>query len=134
MSKIDIQAQRESGLAPRPCVLVVEDESLVRMLVVQVLEEAGYAVSEAAEARTALLMVQSQSIDLIVADVGLPGLNGRQMAQQARALQPNLKVLFMTGYADSAILDAALPEGVDLITKPFDLDQLAAKAEALLAL
>ncbi len=134
MSKIDIQMQLESGLSPRPCVLVVEDEALVRMLVVQILEEAGYAVSEAAEARTALLMVQSQLIDLIVADVGLPGLNGRQMAQQARALQPNLRVLFMTGYADSAILDDVLPEGVDLITKPFDLDQLAAKAEALLAL
>jgi len=134
MSKIDIQAHQEDGLAPRPRVLVVEDETLVRMLVVQILEEAGYAVLEASEARTALLMVQSQVIELIVTDVGLPGLNGQQMAEQARALQPNVKVLFMTGYADTAILDTALPEGIDLITKPFDLEQLAAKAEALLAL
>jgi CheY-like chemotaxis protein len=128
------QTALDSAAAPRHAVLVVEDEALVRMLVVQILEEAGYIVSEAAEAKTALQMLESEFIDLVVTDVGLPGLNGRQMADQARALKPDLKILFMTGYADNSILETALPAGVDLITKPFDLDHLAAKASALLAL
>jgi CheY-like chemotaxis protein len=124
----------DGGAPPRRSVLVVEDEALVRMLVVQVLEEAGYAVFEAADPHTALRMLQADYIDLMVTDVGLPGLNGRAMADRARALKPDLKVLFMTGYADGPLLDAALPDGVDLITKPFDLGHLAAKAEALLGL
>jgi CheY-like chemotaxis protein len=121
------------GDVPARRVLVVEDEALVRMLVVQILEEAGYAVHEAAEAHSALELLQSGDfIDLVVTDVGLPGINGRQLAERARGLRPDLKILFMTGYADGALLDSKLPHGVDLITKPFDLDDLAAKAGALL--
>lgn len=128
----DSPAAQDSETRPRR-VLVVEDEALVRLLVVQILEEAGYAVREAAEARSALKLLQSgEFIDLVVTDVGLPGVNGKQLADQARGLRPDLKILFMTGYADDALLDDVLPEGVDLITKPFDLDALAAKAGALL--
>jgi CheY-like chemotaxis protein len=72
------------------------------------------------------------SIALMVTDVGLPGLNGRELADKARAYRSDLKVLFMTGYADGTLLEKTLPAGVGLITKPFDLDDLAAKAEALL--
>lgn len=116
-------------------VLVVEDEALVRLLVVQVLEEAGYETCEAAEAKGALDQLQSgDSIHLMVTDVGLPAVNGKQLADQARELRPELKVLYMTGYADSGILEEQLPEGVDLIMKPFDLDELADKAGALLRL
>ena len=130
----DSPAAQDSETRPRR-VLVVEDEALVRLLVVQVLEEAGYAVREAAEARSALELLRSgEFIDLVVTDVGLPGVNGKQLVDQARGLRPDLKILFMTGYADSALLDDVLPEGVDLITKPFDLDALAAKADALLGL
>ena len=114
-------------------VLVVEDEALVRMLVVQTLEEAGFSVKEAAEAQGALEVLRSDdAIRLMVTDVGLPGLNGRRLADEARAWRPDMKVLFMTGYADSALLENALPEGFGLITKPFDLDDLAARAQALL--
>jgi DNA-binding response OmpR family regulator len=114
-------------------VLVVEDEALVRMLVVQTLEEAGFAVSEAAEAQGALeALRRDDDIRLIVTDVGLPGLNGRRLADEARARRPDMKVLFMTGYADSALLENVLPEGFGLITKPFDLDDLTARAQALL--
>ena len=114
-------------------VLVVEDEALVRLLVVQVLEEAGFAVHEAAEAQGALELLKSGDfIDLMVTDVGLPGVNGRQLADQARGLKPDQKILFMTGYADTDLLDSNLPYGVDLIAKPFDLDELTAKANALL--
>ncbi|MDB5461171.1 MAG: histidine kinase [Caulobacteraceae bacterium] len=119
----------------RRAILVVEDEALVRMLVVQTLEEAGYDVHEAAEARAAMTVLQSDGvIDLMVTDLGLPGVNGKQLAEQARGHKPELKILFMTGYADSTLVDGALPAGIDLITKPFDLDDLAAKAGALLAL
>jgi CheY-like chemotaxis protein len=114
-------------------VLVVEDEALVRMLVVQTLEEAGFAVREAAEAQGALEVLRNDdAIRLMITDVGLPGLNGRRLADAARAERPDVKVLFMTGYADSALLEHVLPEGFGLITKPFDLDDLAAQAQALL--
>lgn len=114
-------------------VLVVEDEALVRMLVVQTLEEAGFAVREAAEAQSALEMVRNDDgIRLMVTDVGLPGLNGRRLADAARAHRPDMRVLFMTGYADSGLLEDTLPEGFGLITKPFDLDDLTARAQALL--
>jgi len=114
-------------------VLVVEDEALVRMLVVQTLEEAGFTVHEAAEANGALDVLRAaDGIELMVTDVGLPGMDGRRLADQARAHRPGMKVLFMTGYADSALIDTTLPEGFGLITKPFDLDDLAAKAQALI--
>lgn len=116
-------------------VLVVEDEALVRMLVVQTLEEAGFTVHEAAEAKSALDMLHAaEGIGLMVTDVGLPGMDGRRLADEARARRPDMKVLFMTGYADSALLEKALPDGFGLITKPFDLDDLAAKAQALYAI
>ena len=128
----DSPAAQDSEPRPRR-VLVVEDEALVRLLVAQILEEAGYAVREAAEAKSALELLRSgEFIDLMVTDVGLPGLNGKQLADQARSLRPDLKVLFMTGYADTGLLDSKLPEGMGLITKPFDLDDLAAKAGSLL--
>ena len=114
-------------------VLVVEDEALVRMLVVQTLEEAGFKVREAAEAQSALEVLRTdRAIRLMVTDVGLPGLNGRRLADAARAERPDVKVLFMTGYADSSLIETVLPEGFGLITKPFDLDDLAARAQALL--
>jgi DNA-binding response OmpR family regulator len=115
-------------------VLVVEDEALVRMLVVQTLEDAGFAVSEAAEAGAAMEVLRADDgIRLIVTDVGLPGLNGRQLADEARAHRPDMKVLFMTGYADTSLIEKALPSGFGLIHKPFDLDDLAARAQALIA-
>jgi CheY-like chemotaxis protein len=115
-------------------VLVVEDEALVRMLVVQALEEAGFTVHEAAEASSALDVLRAiDGIRLMVTDVGLPGMDGRRLADQAVAHCPDMKVLFMTGYADSTLIEKALPEGFGLITKPFDLDDLAARAQALMA-
>ena len=114
-------------------VLVVEDEALVRMLVVKALEEVGFSVREAAEAHTAMELLRAdEGIRLMVTDVGLPGLNGRRLADQARAHRPGMKVLFMTGYADSTLIEKALPEGFGLIHKPFDLDDLAAQAQALI--
>ncbi len=84
-------------------VMVVEDDPAVRMLVLNVLDELGYTVHPAADARTALPLLESSlRIDLLVTDVGLPGMNGRQLAEVARQHRPGLKVLFMTGYAEKA--------------------------------
>jgi CheY-like chemotaxis protein len=114
-------------------VLVVEDEALVRMLVVQTLEEAGFSVREAGEANAAMDMVRAdEGIRLMVTDVGLPGVNGRRLADQARAHRPDMKVLFMTGYADTSLIEQALLDGFGLIIKPFDLDDLTARAQALI--
>jgi CheY-like chemotaxis protein len=136
MSDFNSPSGKDGAAAASPAaVLVVEDEALVRSLVVEVLEEAGYRVHEAAEAKSALAVLASgAALALMVTDVGLPGVNGKQLAQQARALRPDLKVLYMTGYTEGALVDPdSLPPGFDLITKPFDLDLLAAKAAGLLA-
>src|SRR5258706_7866022 len=84
-------------------VLVVEDEDIVRLLVVEVLNDLGYHALEAVDGPAALRILQSsQRIDLLVTDIGLPDVNGRQVAYAARVKRSNLKVLFMTGYAESA--------------------------------
>jgi DNA-binding response OmpR family regulator len=115
-------------------VLVVEDEAFVRLLVVQTLEEAGYAVRQAAEAIAAMDALRTDdAISLMVTDVGLPGLDGRRLAEQARQHRPDVKVLLMTGYTESADVQKTLPPGMSMINKPFDLNELMAKAEALLS-
>ncbi len=108
-------------------VLVVEDEDTVRMLVIDVLDELGYAAHEAVEAKGALAILESDArIDLLITDVGLPGMNGRQLADRARELRPGLKTLFITGYAHNAAVGNGLLEpGMQVVTKPFAVDQLA---------
>lgn len=107
-------------------VLVVEDEAVVRSLIVEVLNDLHYHALEAADGPSALRILQSsQRIDLLVTDIGLPGLNGRQLADAARLKRPKLKVLFMTGYAESATGKSFLEPGMQLVTKPFTMDVLA---------
>jgi PAS domain S-box-containing protein len=111
-------------------VLVVDDEATVRMLVTETLEDLGYAAIEAADGPAGLAILQSDArIDLLVTDVGLPGLNGRQLADAARIKRPHLKILFMTGYAHNAAIGngTALDNGMEIMTKPFTLDDLAKK-------
>ena len=115
-------------------VMVVEDDASVRLLVVEVLKDLGYAPFEATQADAAIArMKASPRFDLLITDVGLPGMNGRQLAEVARELIPDLRVLFITGYAARA-LDRGdfLGEGMDMITKPFDLEQLARKISEML--
>jgi len=110
-------------------VLVVEDESAVRDLVVDVLEELGYRAVEAVDGPSGLKLLQSRTrLDLLVTDIGLPGLNGRQLADAARELRPDLKVLFMTGYAENAtIANGFLEPGMEMITKPFAIEALVTR-------
>ncbi|OYT81092.1 MAG: hybrid sensor histidine kinase/response regulator [Pseudomonas sp. PGPPP4] len=115
-------------------VLVVEDEPVVRQMVVDLLRELGYATLQAEDARSALPLLESgRPIDLLLSDVGLPGMNGRQLAEIARQRRPGLKVLFATGYAEGAHLEGYLDPGMTLITKPFNLDALATRVGETLA-
>ena len=108
-------------------VLVVDDEPLVRMLVTEVVEDMGFVALEATDGATALQVLQSDvRVDLVVTDVGLPGgMNGRQMADAARAGRPGLQVLFITGYAENALIgNGQLEAGMHVLTKPFELETL----------
>ncbi|MFB3305432.1 PAS domain-containing protein [Pseudomonas sp. AMR01] len=115
-------------------VVVVEDDPAVRMLVVNVLDELGYTAHQAADARTALPLLESDlRVDLLVTDVGLPGMNGRQLAEIARQHRPGLRVLFMTGYAEKAAeRQGFLEEGMDMVAKPFSIDLLATKIRSMI--
>ena len=114
-------------------VLVVEDEAVVRLLVVELLNDLGYHALEAADGTGALRILQSsQRIDLLVTDIGLPGLNGRQLADAAREKRPALKILFMTGYAENAASKSFLDEGMEIITKPFTMDIIATKIREMI--
>jgi PAS domain S-box-containing protein len=115
-------------------VLVVDDEPAVRMLVVEILEELGYRVLEACDGKEGLRIFQSgEPVALLVTDVGLPGgMNGRQLADAARQLDPGLNVLFITGYAESVVMrNGQLEPGMRIVTKPFSIDTLAARIEEL---
>ncbi|MCY1400970.1 Sensor histidine kinase RcsC [compost metagenome] len=115
-------------------VLIVEDDSAVRLLVCEVLEELGYTYIEARDANTAVPILNSgQHIDLMISDVGLPGMNGRQLAEIGRQLRPGLKVLFITGYAEHAEVRAGfLDPGMQMISKPFAFELLSAKVREMI--
>jgi PAS domain S-box-containing protein len=116
-------------------VLVIEDEPIVRGVVLEMLAEQGYRTLEAIDGPSGLKILRSgQRIDLLVTDVGLPGMNGRQVADQAREGRPDLKILFITGYAESvAMADGFLQPGMEMITKPFDLDHLAQRIRVMIS-
>jgi PAS domain S-box-containing protein len=116
-------------------VLVVDDEPTVRMLVAEVLTDLGYTAIEAADGAAGLKVLNSDlRIDLLITDVGLPGgMNGRQVADAARSLRPELKVLFITGYAENAVLSHGhLDPGMHVLTKPFAMDILASRIRELI--
>jgi PAS domain S-box-containing protein len=115
-------------------VLVVEDEPVVRSLVIDMLVELGYCALEAEDGAAALaILFADQPIDLLLTDVGLPGMNGRQLADAARERRPDLKVLFMTGYVENKILlNGFLGPHMEVIAKPFAGDALATKVERMI--
>ena len=116
-------------------VLIVDDEPTVRMLVAEVMEEAGFRVLEAGEGATGLALLGSSArVDLLITGVGLPnGMNGRQLADAALLLQPALQVLFITGYAENAAVgNGYLEPGMKLLTKPFTLEALRPKVTEIL--
>jgi signal transduction histidine kinase/DNA-binding response OmpR family regulator len=117
-------------------VLVVDDEPTVRMLVAEVLQELGYTAIEVADGSAGLQVLRSdQRIDLLITDVGLPGgINGRQVADGAREVRPGLKVLFITGYAENAVVgNGHLEPGMQVLAKPFPMEALANRIKDLMA-
>jgi PAS domain S-box-containing protein len=116
-------------------VLVIDDEPTIRMLVAEVLADAGYAVIEAPDGPAGLRVLESNArIDLLITDVGLPGgMNGRQVADAARVSRPSLKVLFITGYAENAVIGRnRLENGMFVVTKPFQMDLFASKVREII--
>jgi PAS domain S-box-containing protein len=116
-------------------VLVVDDEPTVRMLIVDTLEGAGYRVIQAPDGPSGLAILQSDArVDLLITDVGLPGgVNGRQIADAGRVVRPSLKVLFVTGYAENAVIGAGrLGDGMQVMTKPFSIDAFGDKVRQML--
>ena len=131
-------ATAELAAAPRgegETVLVIDDEPTVRMLVSEVLADLGYTAIEAEDGAAGLKVLNSSArVDLLVTDVGLPGgLNGRQVADGARVVRPDLKVLFITGYAENAVLSHGhLDPGMHVMTKPFAMETLARRIRELI--
>lgn len=118
-------------------VLVIDDDPTIRMLVAEVLADLGYAVIEAVDGPGGLKVLESNAkVDLLITDVGLPGgMNGRQVADAARVNRPSLKVLFITGYAENAVIGKGrLDNGMFVITKPFQMDVLARRIREIIEL
>ena len=116
-------------------ILLIDDEEAIRVVVGEALELAGYRVLQAGDGPCGMALLQSTPrIDLLVTDVGLPGgMNGRQVADAARTSRPELKVLFITGYADKAAVgNGHLDPGMHVLIKPFEIAALASKIDALL--
>ena len=127
-------SQLITSSSKRETILVVEDESNVRTLVVEALQDIGYETIEAIDASQGLKHLQSDAkIDLLLTDVVLPGgLDGRQLADAGRMVRPALKVLFMTGYTrNAAVGNDPLEPGMEIITKPFTVDKLAQRVQSL---
>ena len=134
-----VEVSPDLAQAPRAerneTVLVVDDEPTVRMLVTEVLQELGYNAIEASDGTAGLKVLRSDArVDLLVTDVGLPGgMNGRQVADAARVTRPELKVLFITGYAENAVLNHGhLDAGMHVLTKPFAMEALATRIKDLI--
>ena len=140
-----VSAEDETSLVAEPgslqpseqgeTVLVVDDEPTIRLLVTETLNDLGYGVREAGDGRSAFDIIRSDiELDLLITDVGLPnGMNGRQLADLARSTRPNLKILFITGYAENAVIgNGHLEPGMHVLTKPFTLEALASRIKELL--
>ena len=128
-------ARASEHAASGETVLVVEDEPIVRGVILEMLQDQGFRTLEAVDGPSGLRLLRSRArIDLLVTDVGLPGLTGRQLADQARETRPGLKILFMTGYAESAAISQGfLQTGMEMITKPFELDNLSRKIRSMVS-
>jgi len=128
-------SSRETPISvPGGAVLVVDDEAMVRMVVLEVLEDLGCASLEASDGAVALEILRSDTrVDLLITDVGMPNMNGRQLADAARALRPGLKVLFITGYAENSVINHGhLDADMQIMTKPFMMHSLGAKIKGMI--
>jgi len=134
-AQADEVAQAEARLAgDGQVVLVLDDEPTIRMVIAEVLEEGLPGDRGVGRPGRPKILQASTRIDLLITDVGLPGgINGRQVADAARVVRPDLKVLFITGYAENAVVgNGHLERGLALVTKPFQMEVLALKIREML--
>ncbi|MGJ7579809.1 PAS domain-containing protein [Variovorax sp. RHLX14] len=139
LNSLETPATQQQSVARSPkgrgeTILFVEDELGVRTVLGEILGELGYDTQEAIDAPSALEVERGMArMDLLITDVGLPGTNGRQLAEMMRERRPGLKVLFITGYANKATVKGEfLGEGMDMLAKPFTIDALAHKVKGML--
>jgi len=130
------RGDENAAVSVNPVIMLVEDDASVRTAIVDAFADLDYTVLQAPNARLAIdVMDTSARIDLLVTDIALNGgLNGRQLAEAARQRRPNLKVLFITGYASNTVdgQSTGLPPATELISKPFSLDMLATKVQSMI--
>jgi CheY-like chemotaxis protein len=118
----------------RKTVLVIEDERMVQMLVIDILNDLGYSTIEAKDANTALPILQGeQAIDLMVTDIGLPGMSGWDLARLARESRPALRILFLTGYENEQSPGLDRDGSHEVMAKPFDMGAFEAKIADMMA-
>ena len=132
----ETEAEEAIAAGDGEVVVVIDDEPLIRMLVVEALEENGYQVMDAGDGPSGLKVLgTAPRVDLLITDVGLPGgMNGRQVADAARVQRPDLKVLFLTGYAENAVVgNGHLDPGMQVMTKPFVHAEFINKVRELIA-
>jgi CheY-like chemotaxis protein len=135
VSVADSAAGVAHAVGRRETILVVEDDVGVREYVAGILTDLNYEVLEASDGPSGLAVLRkaAQQIDLLLTDVVMPGMNGRELAQQARALAPDIKILFMSGYSEDAITrQGRLDPDVELIEKPFSPQELAVRVRVML--
>ena len=123
-----------SSEAQGASILVAEDESMVRMIAVETLRDAGFEVFEASDGVEALaLLEKGVKVDLLISDIKMPRMNGYQLVEAGKALRPEMKVLLMTGYAQDPIPDSMTRAGIRVLYKPFNVDELSVWAQRVLS-
>jgi CheY-like chemotaxis protein len=123
--------QQHDGTAT---LLIVEDEPMLRLVVVETLRDAGYAVLEAMDGDAGLAAIRSDAkIDALITDIKMPGINGYQLAEAALDLRPDLRILLMTGYTSEPLPQKLARRNIRVVYKPFDVDELASVAARLVA-
>jgi CheY-like chemotaxis protein len=128
------RAEVEAARTASGFILVVEDQDEVRAQIVEALTDMGCEVAEAADGPSGLQIIESlRPVDVLLTDVGLPLLNGKQLADAARAVRPELPIILITGYAGSALVNVNLPKGVEILRKPFSLEELTSRIATLLS-
>lgn len=128
------EAETVHGGATTEVVMVVEDDDRVRTMAVEALCELGYSVIAMSSPRDAIEAIRGGSIpDLLFTDVVMPEMSGRELVEQVKALRPDLKILYTTGYTRNAIVhNGTLDRGTELLSKPYTIEELAGKVRAIL--